>query len=273
MRKFSSSPKELIASFWRNRQLILQMSKRETIGRYKGSVLGLTWSFFNPLLMLTVYTFVFSVVFKARWGIGSDESKSDFAIILFVGLIMHGLFAECINRASSLIVSNVNYVKKVVFPLEILPWVVLGSALFNTAISIAILLLAQLLLNQHVPLTAILFPLVFAPLIFGTMGLAWFLAALSVYLRDVSQVTGMFTTVMLFISAIFFPMSALPDRYQFWLHFNPLAVIIEQSRGVLIFGQLPNLFSWTAMMGTGLMLAWAGFAWFQKTRKGFADVL
>ena len=273
MRQFSASPMEMVASFWRNRQLILQMSKREAIGRYRGSVMGLAWSFFNPLLMLIIYTFVFSVVFKARWGIGTDESKTDFAIILFVGLIVHGLFAECINRAPSLIISNVNYVKKVVFPLEILPWITFGSAMFHTAISLVVLLLAQLVLNQHFPLTAALFPLVLAPLILGTMGLAWFLAALGVYLRDVSQITGMFTTVMLFISAVFFPMTALPERYQFWLHFNPLAVIIELSRSVLVFGQLPNLLSWSVMMGLGLVMAWAGFAWFQKTRKGFADVL
>jgi lipopolysaccharide transport system permease protein len=273
MRQFSHSPIEMLASFWRNRQLILQMSKREAIGRYRGSVMGLAWSFFNPLLMLVIYTLVFSVVFKARWGIGADESKTDFAIILFVGLIMHGLFAECINRAPGLIISNVNYVKKVVFPLEILPWVALGSALFHTAISLVVLVLAQIVLNQQVPLTAVLFPLVLLPLIFGSMGLAWFLAALGVYLRDVSQITGMFTTVMLFISAVFFPITALPERYQFWLHFNPLAVVIEQSRSVLVFGNLPNLLSWSFIMGLGLVVAWAGFAWFQKTRKGFADVL
>ena len=273
MRQFSASPAEMIASFWRNRQLILQMSKREAIGRYRGSVMGLAWSFFNPLLMLVIYTFVFSVVFKARWGTGADESKTDFAIILFVGLIVHGLFAECVNRAPSLIISNVNYVKKVVFPLEILPWVAFGSALFHTTISLVVLLLAQLILDQHIPLTAIFFPLVLAPLMLVIMGLAWFLAALGVYLRDVSQVTGMFTTVMLFISAVFFPITALPERYQIWLHFNPLAVIIEQSRSILIFGQLPSLAAWSATMVLGLLMTWAGFAWFQKTRKGFADVL
>lgn len=273
MRQFSASPMEMVASFWRNRQLILQMSKREALGRYRGSVMGLAWSFFNPLLMLVIYTFVFSIVFKARWGLGADESKTDFAIVLFVGLIVHGLFAECINRAPSLIISNANYVKKVVFPLEILPWVAFGSALFHTAISLIVLLLAQLILNQRVPLTAALFPLVLTPLVFGSMGLAWFLASLGAYLRDVSQITSMFTTVMLFISAVFFPATALPERYQFWLQFNPLAVIIEQSRSLLVFGQLPGLLSWSAMMGLGLMMAWAGFAWFQRTRKGFADVL
>lgn len=273
MRHFSAAPAEMVASFWRNRQLVLQMTKREVVGRYRGSVMGLAWSFFNPLLMLVIYTFVFSFVFKARWGIATDESKTEFAIILFVGLIVHGLFAECVNRAPGLIVSNVNYVKKVVFPLEILPWVALGSALYHMGISLAVLLSAQVVFNQHIPLTAVLLPLVLTPLVLGTMGLGWFVAALGVYLRDVAQVAGMFTTVMLFVSAVFFPITALPERYRFWLHLNPLAVIIEQTRGVLIFGQIPSLASWSAMMALGLTMAWAGFAWFQKTRKGFADVL
>lgn len=273
MRQFSASPAEMVSSFWRNRQLILQMSKREAIGRYRGSIMGIAWSFFNPLLMLVVYTFVFSVVFKARWGMGTGEDKTSFAVILFVGLIVHGLFAECINRAPGLVISNVNYVKKVIFPLEILPWVVFGSALFHAAISLVVLLLAQLVLNHSIPLTAVFLPVVLLPLVLGIMGLAWLLAALGVYLRDVSQITGMFTTVMLFISAVFFPITALPERYQFWLQINPLAVIIDQSRKVLVLGRLPDLNSWFLMLVFGAMIAWVGFAWFQKTRKGFADVL
>ena len=260
-------------SFLQHRELILQMTKREVIGRYRGSIMGLAWSFFNPLLMLVIYTFVFSVVFKARWDVGTEESNTDFAIILFVGLIAHGLFAECINRAPVLIISNVNYVKKVVFPLEILPWVAFGSAVFHASISLVVLLAAQLLFNQYIPLTALLLPFILFPLMLGIMGMAWFLAAMGVYLRDVSQITTMFTTVMLYVSAVFFPISALPERYQFWLNLNPLAIVIEQARSVLLFGQLPNFNVWFVMLIIGLMMAWAGFAWFQKTRKGFADVL
>jgi lipopolysaccharide transport system permease protein len=174
MQKFSVLPHEMAASLWRNRDLITALTKREVIGRYRGSVMGIAWSFFNPLLMLVIYTFVFSVVFKARWGVGGEESKTDFAIILFVGMIVHGLFAECVNRAPALILSNVNYVKKVIFPLEILPWVAFGSALFHTVISIGVLLLAQLLISHQLPWTVILFPLVLLPLIFISMGFAWF---------------------------------------------------------------------------------------------------
>jgi lipopolysaccharide transport system permease protein len=273
MQKFSTSPREIAASVSRNRSLILAMVKREVVGRYRGSIMGLAWSFFSPLLMLMIYTFVFSVVFKARWGVGGEESRTDFAIILFVGMIVHGLFAECINRAPALILSNVNYVKKVIFPLEILPWVALGSALFHTAISVAVLLLSQLILNQQLPWTSILFPLVLLPLVFIAIGFAWFLAAFGVFVRDVGQLTGMFTTVLLFLSPVFYPISALPPKYQGWLLLNPLAFIIEEGRKVLVWGQLPNIERWGIMMAAGMLTAWIGFAWFQKTRKGFADVL
>jgi lipopolysaccharide transport system permease protein len=273
MQNFSIFPREMAASLWRNRSLIIALVKREVVGRYRGSIMGIAWSFFNPLLMLVIYTFVFSVVFKARWGVGGEESKTDFAIILFVGLIVHGLFAECVNRAPALILSNVNYVKKVIFPLEILPWVAFGSALFHTAISLGVLLVAQLILSHQVPWNAILFPFVLLPLVFTAMGFAWFLAAFGVFVRDIGQITGMFTTVLLFVSPVFYPLSALPVKYQNWLQLNPLAFIIEEGRKVLVFGQLPDLGRWGLMMAAGVLIAWAGFAWFQKTRKGFADVL
>ena len=268
-----TSIKALAESLWRNRQLIWQMTRREVAGRYRGSVIGIAWAFFNPLLMLVIYTFVFSVVFKARWGVGGDESKTDFAILLFVGLIVHGFFAECVNQAPRLILSNVNYVKKVIFPLEILPWVAFGSALFHTTISLVVLLLAQLILSQQMPWTVIFFPFILLPLFFVTMGFSWFIAALGVYVRDIGEITGIFTTVLLFVSAVFFPISALPMQYQSWLELNPLVFIIEEGRNSLIFGQLPDFGRWGMMLAAGILIAWAGFAWFQKTRKGFADVL
>ena len=264
---------ELFASLWRNRQLILQMTKREVIGRYRGSVLGLAWSFFNPLLMLTVYTFVFSVIFKARWGMGGGEDRASFAIVLFVGIIVHGLFAECANRAPGLILANVNYVKKVVFPLEILPWVAMGSTLFHSAISLLVLLLAQLLLNHTMPLTAVFFPIIILPLLLATMGVAWFLSAIGVYLRDVSQTVGILTTVLLFFSPVFYPLSALPEEYQIWVKLNPLTFTLEEGRKSLIFGQIPDAVGWGIYMFFSIAIAWMGFWWFQKSRKGFADVL
>jgi lipopolysaccharide transport system permease protein len=268
----SPTPAAMFKSLWHNRQLILQMTRRDIASRYRGSVIGLAWSFINPLLMLLVYTFVFSVVFKARWGI-EQESKTDFAIILFAGMIVFGLFAEMINRAPGQIVANANYVKKVVFPLEILSWVSLGSVLFHSFISLIVLLLVQLITNLSLPWTVVLFPLILLPLIFTSLGAAWFLAALGVYIRDVGQITTVLTTVLMFVSAVFYPVSALPEDYQTWLRLNPLVLIISESRKVLIFGSLPD-WSWFGIsLLMGLAIAFAGFWWFQKTRKGFADVL
>jgi lipopolysaccharide transport system permease protein len=268
-----ATPIALFTSFWRNRQLIWQMTQREIAARYRGSVIGLAWSFINPLLMLMVYTFVFSVVFKARWGTGGNESKADFAIILFTGMIVFGLFAEIVNRAPGQIISNANYVKKVVFPLEILSWVSLGSVLFHSLVSLAVLLVAQLIINLSLPWTVVLFPLVLLPLIFASLGAAWFLAALGVYVRDIGQITTVFTTVLMFVSAVFYPLSALPEAYQAWLRLNPLVLIITESRKVLVFGSLPDWFWLGIALLIGLAIAFAGFWWFQKTRKGFADVL
>lgn len=276
MNPHQDHPATLVAMFkslWRNRQLVWQMTRREVVGRYRGSLIGLAWSFLNPLLMLVVYTFVFSVIFKARWGGDVNETKTDFAIILFAGMIVFGLFSEIINRAPGLIVSNVNFVKKVVFPLEILPWVTLGSVLFHSFVSLIVLLLVQLTLKFFLPWTVLLFPLVLLPLIFASMGAAWFLASIGVYVRDIGQVMGVFTTVLMFLSAVFYPVSSLPETYQFWLRLNPLVLIITESRKVLVYGSLPDWPSLGAGMLAGLLIAAAGFWWFQKTRKGFADVL
>jgi len=248
------------------------MAWREVIGRYKGSIMGLFWSFIHPVLMLAVYTFVFSIVFKAKWG-GEEESKAAFALLLFVGLIVHGLLAEVLNRAPSLILSNVNYVKKVVFPLEILPVISLVSALFHSLISLAVLLLAFLAINGYLPWTIIFIPIVLLPLITLILGLAWILAALGVFIRDIGQSIGIITTMMLFMAPVFFPLSALPVKYHPYILANPLTFIIEQSREVLIFGHLPNWSGLAIFMGIAITIVWLGYSLFQKTRKGFADVL
>ena len=262
----------LVSRIYKSRELIFQMTKREVIGRYRGSVLGLLWSFFNPMLMLAIYTFVFSVVFKARWGV-EGESRFEFALILFAGLIVFNIFSECINRAPSLIIGNINYVKKVVFPLEILPLVSLGAALFHGFISFGVLVLFYVLVSSTLPWTVIFAPLVIIPLLLMTLGISWFLASFGVFVRDVAQAIGMLTTVLMFISPIFFPVTMLPQKYRIFIYINPLTFIIEEMRNVVIWGRLPSWSGWCAAMVLGIGVAWIGLTWFQKTRKGFADVL
>lgn len=263
----------LVKSLWRNRRLIVQMTTREVVGRYKGSTIGLAWSFFNPVFMLTVYTFVFSVIFKSRWGGSGEESQIQFAVILFVGMIVHGLFSEVLNRAPSLILSNVNYVKKVVFPLDTLPVIAMGGALFHGFISLVVLLAAFILFNGYLHWTVIFAPLVLLPLVILTLGFAWMLASLGVFLRDVGQTIGIITSVMLFLSPVFYPINALPEKFRIWIMFNPLTFIIEQAREVLIWGNLPDWLGLGVYTLASIVVAWLGYAWFQKTRKGFADVL
>jgi lipopolysaccharide transport system permease protein len=271
---YPTSLLSLKKSLWRNRQLIVQMTKREVVGRYQGSALGLAWSFLNPIFMLVVYTFVFSEIFKSRWGgVGGDDSKTQFAVVLFVGMIVLSLFSEVINRAPGLIVSNVNYVKKVVFPIEILPVIAMGVAVFHSLISLGVLLAAFAAFNGYLHWTVVFAPLVLLPLVILTTGFAWMLASLGVFLRDVGQTIGMITTLLMFLSPVFFPVNAVPERFRPFIMANPLTFIIEQAREVLIWGHLPDWAGLGVYTLASAVIAWAGYAWFQKTRKGFADVL
>jgi lipopolysaccharide transport system permease protein len=272
MRDFPASPREMVASLWRNRHLVHALVRREVLGRYRGSFMGILWSFFNPLLMLAVYTFVFSYVFKARWNTGSG-SKTEFALILFAGLIVFNIFSECVNRAPGLMLANANFIKKVVFPLEVLPWVALGATLFHALVSLAVWVVAYMVFFGLPQPTVLLLPLVALPLVFFTMGVSWGLASLGVYLRDIAQFIGILTTVMMFLSPIFYPASALPPQYRHLMLLNPLTPAIEQARAVLFWGSAPDWTVFILYMAGALAVAGLGFAWFQKTRKGFADVI
>lgn len=268
----SISPRALLGSLRAHRALVYSMAKREVMGRYKGSAMGLLWSFVNPVMMLAVYTFVFSVVFNARWS-GGGGSKTEFALVLFAGLLIFNFFSECMNRAPVLIISNVNYVKKVVFPLEILPVVVLGSAAFHFLVSLVVWLLFYAIFFGIPPASILLLPLVILPLVFLTIGLSWLLASLGTYIRDIGQIIGMVTTVLMFMSPIFYPVAALPAEYHAYMQLSPLTFVIEQARDVMIWQKPVNWTLWSGWMAISLMISWLGFAWFQKTRKGFADVL
>jgi len=246
--------------------------KRDFLGRYKGSVIGITWSLLTPLLMLAVYTFVFSVAFKARWGL-EGESKAGFAIVLFCGMLVFNLFSECVNRAPGLILANPNFVKKVVFPLEIMPWVALASAMLHFLVGFVLLLMFCLVSGQALARTLLLFPIVLLPLALLTLGTTWILSALGVYLRDLSQVISIATTVLMFVSPVFYPVEALPLEYRVFMEWNPLGRPIEQMRQVVLWGRPPDWGDWLAQLALGALVFAGGFWWFQRSRKGFADVI
>lgn len=267
------SPKAMLGSISRHRSLIFQMTVREVVGRYRGSLLGLTWSFFNPLLMLLVYTFVFTEVFHSKWTSAPEAGKVDFAVVLFIGMIVYALFAENVNRAPMLVISNANYVKKVVFPLEILPIVGVCASLFHCLISLAVWLLAYLLLVGIPHVTALLIPIVILPFAIGILGLSWMLASVGVFLRDVAQTTGIITTALMFLAPVFYSIDNVPPQFKTVILVNPATFIIQEAREVLVWGHVPDWYGLGIYTITSILMAWLGYWWFQKTRKGFADVL
>ena len=271
-------------ALWRQRELWWQLSQREVQGRYRGSMLGWGWSLITPLLMLAVYTFVFSQIFRARWGDLQQSGPLVFAINLFAGLIVFNLFAETAIQGPGLILSNANLVTKVIFPLEILPAVTVAAALFHALTSLVVLVGFQVTngligtgaasaIGLGIHPTMLWLPLVWLPLVSGCLALGWLLAALGVFLRDLGQVIGVFVNLLMFLSAVFYPLSSLPPQWQPLLQLNPLVLVIEQTRRVAVNGQLPSLsyLLWGGLIG--LLACELSFRSFQKARRGFADVL
>ncbi len=272
MEHYSTSPKALAYSIYKNRTLIAVLAWKDVIGRYRGSWLGMLWSFLIPILMLCVYTFVFSVVFQARWAEGS-QSKSEFAIILFSGLMVFSMFAECITSAPNLVLNNVNYVKKIVFPLEILPIVKLVDSLFHFAINIFVWFAFYLIWFGLPKISAFLFPIVILPLVFTIVGMSLVISSLAVYFRDIGQITYVATTALSFLSPVFYPASALPEAFRPIFNLNPLTGVIENMRDILVWGKIISFESWFLSLSISIAITCVGFWWFQKTRKGFADVI
>jgi lipopolysaccharide transport system permease protein len=272
MNRHPASLDEFVRSMIRHRELIFRLSSREFTQRFRGSMLGVAWAVLMPLFTAAVYTFVFSTVFRAKWP-GTPDGPFDFAVIYLTGMIVHTIFAESVARAPGLVIGNANYVKKVVFPLEILPAVTVLTALVNASIGITIVILGNLFLNGKIYFTVLMLPLVIAPYLIFVISLVFFFAAAGVYLRDLSQVVSLLITVTLFLTPIFFPIEAVPEPFRKLIWLNPLTFIVQQARDVTIFGHWPNftgLLIYTLVTLVGLACT---FWMFQRLRNGFADVL
>jgi lipopolysaccharide transport system permease protein len=267
------NPIRIPMHLWKYRDLIRQLTWREVVGRYKGSFIGLGWSFIQPLAMLCVYTFVFSVIFKVRWGVETGEGKAFFALALFIGLITFNVFSETVNSAPSLVLGNANYVKKVVFPLEVLPLVRLFSTLINAVFSLGVLFAGILIINHFIHWTALLLPVVWLPMILFTLGCSYFLASLGVFARDIGTVVGVVTTMLFFLTPIFYPISAVPEPFRIFCRINPIAIFVEDARRVVLWGQLPDWPLFVFGMTLSLVVVILGFVWFMKSKKAFADVI
>lgn len=267
------NPISMARNLYRHRSLIKQFAWRDFVSRYKGSFLGVFWSFITPLMMLAVYAFVFSVIFKSKWNAQTDQSRVDFALTLFCGLTVFNIFAEAVNRAPTLILGYPSYVKKVVFPLEILPVAALATSLLNASISLLILLPAQFIFNHTISKTIVFFPLILVPMCALVLGVTWFLASLGVFIRDIGQPVGVLVTILLFVSGVFFPPSAVPRSFGFLIKLNPLAGMLEESRATLMWGLFPH-WEWLLSACVGaIAVMMLGYAWFMRTKKAFADVI
>ncbi len=267
------NPVHITRSLFSNRELIFQFTSREVSGKYKGSYLGILWSFITPLIMLCIYTFVFSFIFKVRWGLETSESKLQFAFILFCGLTVFNVFSECITRAPFLIISNPNYVKKVVFPVEILPVSVLGAALVHYLVSLVILIAGVSVFIGPISIHILLLPLILLPLSLTCLGLSWFLASLGVFIRDIGASIGLFTQIMLFLTPIFYPLSAIPQKYQIFIKLNILSFFVEGVRDIIIFNRSFSWQWWSVSMIASLAVFLIGYVWFTRSKKTFADVI
>lgn len=266
---------EIVSPFtcaWKNRFIVFSMARREVIGRYRGSVLGLLWSFLNPLLMLALYTFFFRYIFNAKWPEVGDTT-ADYAVMLFAGLIVHGMAAEIMTRSTGLIVGNANLVKKLLFPVEVLPWVTLLSALFHTAISFLVLLCFLIFSGGQLHWTLLLLPIVLIPMALLFLGLAWFLSALGAYLRDVEQIIGSVVTLLLFTSTVFFSIEHAPKEVRPILSLNPITEIINNVRKVVVYGVQPDWYNLAVYALVAAVFMQCGYYFFKKTSDGFGDIL
>ena len=254
-----------------HRDLLRSLVKREIEVRYRASLLGRLWVVIFPLMMLGVYTFVFGGVFGSRWA--GSANLTDFVPMLYCGLIVHAIFAETVSKSPSLIVNNANYVKKVVFPLVLLPVTSLCTALFNAMISFILLLIMLLAFKHQLNWTLIFTPIVLLPLFLMTIGCAWLFAALGVFFRDLEQFMGILMSMLLFLSPVFYSTKSAPPFAHKLLMLNPLSYPIEEVRNVLVLGNVPDWSMWILNLAPAALMAWVGLWIFESARPAFADVI
>lgn len=263
--------KDIINQLQFRRELLIGMVLREVSGRYRGSNFGMIWSLLSPLLMLMIYTFAFHELLGARWP--GVSGRDGFAVMVFVGMILHSMFAEVLTRAPASISGQPNFVKKLVFPLTILPLVSIGSSLIHAALAFCVLAGAGFAVGYQMHWTALLIPVIIVPYLLLLSGVAWAFAAIGVYIKDISQLSGLLATMLLFLSPVFYPMSSVPEPYDTISNLNPLTFVIESIRGMLFDGRLPEVSALLSNYAVSIVSSVLGLAFFRQTRPGFGDVL
>lgn len=256
-----------------NRDLFLQSLSREIVQKYRGSYLGILWNFILPLVMLAVYSFIFGVIFKARWDQQLTDSKAEFALILFVGITLYNVFSETVGSSPALIITNVNYVKKVIYPLEILSMTSIGSSMVQLFFNLIIILVGKAIIIHRFDFMILFFPLVLLPLIFLVLGISWVLSGLGVFIRDVRQAASIIILIFGYITPVFYPLSSVPDSFRWVMYLNPMTSIVNNARSVLIYGEFPDWISLLVTLLISYVIMLAGLSFFQRVKVNFSDVI
>ncbi len=261
----------MFISIWRHRSLVVELTKREFQGKYSGASGGAFWSFIQPLFLLTVYTLAFGVILKSRWG--SNDSTAEYALMLFAGLIVFNAFSEVLTRSSVLITANPNFVKKIVFPLELLTVVTVATSLIHAFIGVAVWTLGYIVLFGVPKPSLALFPLVFLCFLPVLLGTGWLLSSVGLIFKDVSQVVGMLNHTLLFLTPIFYSIEVAPPILQKFLILNPLTIVIEQLRKCMFSGIPPDFAALSIYFSISAIFAWLCFLLFKRLRPTFSDLI
>ncbi|MGN6120136.1 MAG: ABC transporter permease [Rhodanobacter sp.] len=264
-------PWQIFRPLRHHRYLLQQLVQKEIYGRYRRSRFGLLWILGQPLLLLLGYTLVFGVFLKARWG-GAGNS-SEFALVLFSGLIFYNFFAEVISRSTGLINGNISFVKKMVFPLETLNWSVALAGAVHAGFSMLVWIVFSLIIHGSVPLTTLWVPVIFVPVFLFSLGCGWLLAGYSVFHPDTEHIVPVLLLLLMFLSPLFYSVETLPAKFHIVMDLNPLTYVFEQARRVMIAGKAPEF----RVMGIGTLVsigvAWLGLISFMGNREKFADAI
>ena len=266
-------PWRMVFGLWNRRDLIVQFTQRNIELRHRGSRLGAFWALINPLSMLGLYFVVFGIFFKTSFGVLPDETRYDLSLAMFLGLALFHVFAETIALSPGVIVTNPNFVKKVVFPLEVLPVASIGASAFHLGVSLGLVVLGSAFGSTiHLSVHMLWLPVLVAPLLLLSLGVAWFLAALGVFLRDIGQITAFVSTALLFASAVTYPPRIIPPELHF-LHYSPLFQIVDLARGSVLWQQPMPLAKLAYVYVASLVILSVGAVFFALLRKSFAEVI
>jgi lipopolysaccharide transport system permease protein len=251
--------------------LIYSFARRDLVGRYKGSALGIAWAVLTPVIMIAIFTFIFAGIFGARFG--ASDSHWDYALYLFCGLLPWSMFQESVQQSANTIVANANLVKRVVFPLETLPAAQAFAALGNQLFATVALLIAIVVIRQNLQLTALWLPLLLIPQLLFALGAAWLIASLGVFLRDIAQGITLLLMAWMYLTPIIYPESIVPERFRWFIGINPFTPLVRSYRHIFLDGLAPDWRGLAYFTAVALVVFVFGYWWFARTRKNFADVI